>query len=112
MSSEKDQFQKDYPEINLEQRDPDGIAFWAKVMKFGIDKRYPDFESAARVYFKDLLRETYSARARNEAVKGIRADNKAGIVKRSPTPMMGQGETSIDPKKMSWFKLQNTQKRI
>lgn len=100
--SEKDTFQKEYPEINLEERDPDGLALWAKIMKFGIDSRLPDFETAALKYLKPRLIDTWSSRARNEAVKGIKNDKQQGIIKRSVTPINGQAqESKVDPRKMS-----------
>jgi hypothetical protein len=106
VKGEVETFKKEYPEINLEERDPDGVTLWAKIMKFGIDKNLPDFESAAMKFLKPRLIDTWSSRARNETVKGIKTDNRQGIVKRSATPITGQGAApTIDPKKMSYAEM-------
>lgn len=103
---EKNQFQKDYPEINLEERDPDGVTLWAKVMQYGIQSRLPDFESAALKYLKPRLQDTWASRARNEVVKGFKTDRQQGIVQRSAQPITGQGQSkTTDPRKMSYAEL-------
>jgi len=100
---EVDSFKKEYPEIDLEEVDPDGVKLWAKIMKFGIDNKLPDFETSAMKFLKPRLIDTWSSRARNEAVKGLKADNRQGIVKRSATPLQGQdAQAKIDPRKMSY----------
>lgn len=106
VKNEMSTFQKDYPEINLEERDPDGVTLWAKVMKFGIDSRLPDFESAALKFLKPRLQDTWASRARNEVVKGFKTDRQQGIVQRSATPILGQGQSkTIDPSKMSYAEI-------
>lgn len=97
-------FQKEFSEINLEERDPDGVSLWAKIVQWAIPQGYRNFESAARVYLKDRINDAIATRARAEVLKGFKQDHKEGIVKRSPIPMNGQGvSTPIkDIKKMSY----------
>lgn len=103
---QKDSFQKEYPEINLEERDMDGVALWAKVMRYGVNNHIPDFETAALKFLKPRLIDTISARARNEAVNGVKNDKRQGIIKRSSTPMTGQGEPKLpNPKNLSYAEI-------
>lgn len=96
-------FQKDYPEIKLDERDPDGVALWAKIIQWGLQQGFTKFEPAATMYLKDRVKDAIAARARAEFTKGLKADKQAGIVRRSSTPSSGQG--TVDPnslRKMSW----------
>jgi hypothetical protein len=106
VKSEINSFAKDFPEINLEEQDEDGVKVWAKVVQFGLDNNLPDFESAALKYFKPELADVYAARARAEATKGFQKARASGEVARSPQPFnMGQGERKIDFRKTSYGEL-------
>jgi len=99
-------FAKDYPEINLEATDEDGVKVWAKVVQFGLDHQLPDFESAALKYFKPELADIYASRGRTEATKGLQKAKQSGEVARSSTPFnLGQGERKIDFRKASYGEL-------
>ncbi len=105
VKGEIETFKKDFPEINLEEADPDGVSLWAKIINYGVQNGYPDFESAALKFLKPRLLDTVSFRARNDAAKGIQKDKQQGIVKRSSTPASGQSTGNIDPRKHSWSEL-------
>jgi hypothetical protein len=95
-------FQTEFPEINLQEKDPDGVNLWAKIIKYGVDNKIPTFEASALAYLKPRIIDTVSSRARNETVKGIKTAKANGEVARSSTPFK-QGQTkTIDPKKVSW----------
>ena len=95
-------FQTEFPEINLQEKDPDGVTLWAKIIRYGVDNKIPTFDAAAMSYLKPRIIDTVSSRARNETVKGIKTAKASGEVARSSTPF-NQGQTkTIDPKKVSW----------
>ncbi len=103
---EKETFQKSYPEINLEERDPDGVTLWAKIMRHGVEQRIPNFKTAAMDFLESRLQDTWAARSRNEVVKGFKQDRQQGIMQRSATPITGQGQSKpVDTKKMSYAEL-------
>jgi hypothetical protein len=84
--------QKEFPEINLDEKDPDGIALWAKVMQWGLENNYTDFDASARVFLKDRITDAISTRARAEAMKGFTSDKKAGIVQKSNAPILNKNQ--------------------
>lgn len=103
VKGEIEQFKKDYPEIKLDEQNPDGTPLWAEIVQFGVDRRIPDFESAALKFLKPRLSEVFQARGRNEATKTIKQDNRAGIVARSPTPFnKGQSTPVVNFKTSSY----------
>ena len=103
VKTEIGQFKTEYPEINLDEKNPDGTPLWVEIVQFGVDKRIPDFESAALKYLKPRLSEVFQARGRNEATKSIKQDNRAGIVARSPTPFnRGQSTPVVNFKNSSY----------
>lgn len=95
-------FQTRYPEINLQEKDPDGVSLWAKIIQNGVQHQIPTFKAAALDYLEDRIRETVSSRARNETVKGIKTAKASGEIARSSQPFQKGQSTPIDPKKVSW----------
>lgn len=87
---EKDEWQKEWPEIDLNKKDPEGVSDWTKVIQYGIANNIKNFKDAADLYYRSILRDTLLQRGRNEAVKGIKTDVKQGVVKRSSAPILGQ----------------------
>lgn len=85
------EFKKSYPELNLDERDPDGVSLWGKVIQYGIENKLPTFKAAANLYLEERLRDIWSTRSRTETVKSFQADNKAGVIKRSTTPFRSEG---------------------
>lgn len=79
-------FKKEFSEINLDEKDPDGLPVWAKITQWGHSNGYTDFESAARVYLKERIAEVYKERAHAEVMKVQKQDAAQGIIKRSATP--------------------------
>ena len=106
LDDEVNSFKKEFPEINLDQESDMTLQSGQKatvkqaIMLFGHQNRIPDFESAALKYLKPKLLEVVGQRARTEAVKGVRQDNKQGVIARSSTPLNGQG-SKVNPK-ASW----------
>lgn len=99
-------FASDYPELDLEQTDEDGLKLWAKVVQFGLQHNLPDFESAALKYFKPEIADIHAARARNEAMKGLKTAKQSGEVARSSTPFnLGQEGKKVDFRKASYGEL-------
>lgn len=95
-------FQTRYPEINLQEKDPDGVLLWAKIVKHGVDNQIPTFKAAALDFLEDRVLDTVSSRARNSTTQSIKTDKANGIIARSPTPFNKGQSTKIDPKSMSW----------
>lgn len=102
--TEVKQFKEQYPELNLDERDPDGVTLWGKVIKYGIEQGLPTFKAAANLFLEERLRDIWASRARTDAVKSFQADNKAGVIKRSTTPIRGQG-AKPDMKNLSYAQL-------
>lgn len=88
-------FQKDYPEINLDERNPDGVALWAEIVQFGLQNGYTDFEPAARMYLKQRIADTYASRALKGSKQVVKQDRKDGVIKRSATPFQRGQEPSV-----------------
>ena len=99
------QFKESYPEINLDERDPDGVTLWAKVMKFGMDNGLPTFKAAANLFFEQRLQDIWSSRSRSDAVKNVQADKQAGIIRRSATPFSGKEASPTNIKNMSYAEI-------
>ncbi len=88
-------FQNDFKEINLQEKDPDGLPLWAKISQWGHTNGYGDFESAALVYLKSRIADVYTTRARNESVAAQKTDKMNGIIKRSATPFNQRQEPAL-----------------
>lgn len=100
-----DEFKKEFPEINLDEKDPDGVPLWAKIVSWANQQGLSDFTSAVHVYMKPRIFDVVATRARNEAVKGVKHDNKQGVVQRSDKPFnQGQGQIP-DIRKMSYAEI-------
>lgn len=92
VTNEIKSFQKEFPEIDLNEKDSDGLSLWAKITQWGTSKGFGEFEPAAMMYLKSRIAEIYSMRGRSEAMKSAKNDFNQGIVKRSATPFQnGQG---------------------
>ena len=92
-------FTEEFPDIDLGEKDPDGITLKANIVSFGIDHNMPDFESAALKYLKPRLVQTAEMKGRKETVAQVKKDHAAGVMGRSQTPFSGKGD--VDPRKMS-----------
>ena len=95
------EFGKEWPEIDLNETNLDGISVRGLIMQHGIKRGIGEFKLAALDYFGPRLLEIAQARGRSEAVKGFQNDRQQGIIARSNQPFqMGQsGEP--DTTKMS-----------
>lgn len=107
VKQEIEEFRKEYQNINLDEKDLDGLSLQARIIKHGIDGNYPDFNSAALTYkFPDgtnlraKLLENAQMRGRTEAVKAVKQDKADGVIARSSTPFEGQG-SQADPRNLS-----------
>lgn len=90
-----------HPQINLEEKDVEGVTFQARVINHGLEKGYPDFHSAFYTHPDVIPRllETADHAGRNETVKAVKEAKRAGVVERSDKPFVGQGQ--FDPTKLS-----------
>jgi hypothetical protein len=100
VKGEIETFRKEWPELDLEEKDLDGLSLTARIMQSGTDKGIREFKTAALDHLHPRLLDIAQQRARNEAVKGITSDRQQGILARSSTPFTGQS-TEGDPGKMS-----------
>lgn len=105
VKNEIDVIQKKYPEINLQEKDPEGVTLYAKICNWGINNGYKKFTPAAREYLADRIEDTIASRARNEAMKSIKTDKQNGIISRSPTPTLGKEGKPINVKGMSYAEI-------
>lgn len=104
VKNEVQSFAKEFPEIEMTELDPDGVPLWSKIVNWGEANGFQEFTPAAYMYLKQRIAETYQARARSEAMKSVKTDHQAGIVKRSAMPLNGQGQR-MQPKNMSYAEL-------
>jgi hypothetical protein len=105
VKNEIQKFQNDFPELNLKEKDPEGVALWAQVLNYGIQNQMPNFRTAALSYFESRLGEILTARARNNAVKTVQSEKKQGIVAKNDKPSTTGKGPSFDPKKVSYDQL-------
>lgn len=98
-------FAKEYPDIDITEKDPDGVPLWSKIVTWGDQNRYPDFESAALVYLKQRIVDSVKNQARTEAMKSAKQEHKEGIVKRSATPFSNGQGPAINKKNLSYAEL-------
>lgn len=92
-------FKADFPEINLDEKDEEGVSLKSKIILFGVENDIPEFEAAALKYLKPKLLEVAGLRARKQAVDGIKKDTQQGVISRTSKPS-GQG-SEVDPRKMN-----------
>lgn len=98
-------FKTEFPEINMDEPDPDGIALWAKIVQWGSSNGYREFEPAARVFLKERIADAHQQRARAEVMKTQKNDHSQGVIKRSATPFQGQETKPLDVRKMSYSQI-------
>lgn len=103
-------FQGEWPEIKLDEKGEDGLSLKHQIMKFGVSKGLPDFESAALKFLKPKLLEIASQRARSEAVKGVKLETKNGVIARGSKPLLNGKGSEVNPRKMSWGEAANAAK--
>ena len=95
VNKEIEEFQKAYPEIDLNEKDPEGVPLRARIMQNGVQENMPTFKSAALSYLEDRLADTFSRRARNETSQSIKSDAQNGIIAKSTTPFIPvQGQSA------------------
>jgi len=100
VKSEIDDFKKNWPEIDLEERNLEGVSLKGLIMQHGIKRGLGEFKLAALDFLGPRLLDLAQQRGRNEAVKGIQKETQQGIVARSSTPQ-GQSTSEVDPSKLS-----------
>lgn len=108
VSQEMQVFKKDYPEINIEEENEEGMPLFKQILKHGVSRGISDFKLAAFDLLGPKLQEALIARGRNEAVKSVRQDKQQGVVSRSSKP--GTGQSDFDTSKMSWSDLSKAAK--
>lgn len=106
IKKEISEFQKEFPEIDLNEKDPDGLSLWAKIVHWGDSKGFVEFAPAAMMYLKPRIAELYSMRGRQEAMKSAKTDHQAGVVKRSAQPFnKGQSPSAQNIRNLSYGEL-------
>jgi hypothetical protein len=103
VGQEMEEFKKNFPEVNLDEQDTEGISLSKKILIHGVQRQIPDFKLAALDYLGPKLQDILVQRGRNEAVKSVRQDRQQGVVSRSVTPPSGK-ETDVDTQK-NWADL-------
>lgn len=98
---EIEEFKKGWPELDLQEKNLDGIPLVSLIINHGINEGIRDFKLAAFSYLGPRLQDLLVSRGRNEAVKSVKKDTQQGIVSRSSTPFPGKGSNEVDPRKMS-----------
>jgi len=101
---EADAFGKEWPEIDLAEKNAEGLDLRRQIIVFGARNGHPNFKSAAIDFLGSRPFEIAQARARNEAVKGIKLEKQHGIIGRSPQPVAGKEDTRPTSNK-SWGEL-------
>ena len=97
VNQEIEAFRKEFPDIDLGEKDMDGIPLQDNIINFGIKNNLPDFESAALKFLKSRLVQTAEMRGRKDTVEKVKRDHSEGVVGRSNTPFTGK---EVDPRKL------------
>ena len=104
VSKEAETFGKAWPEINLAEKNAEGLDLKRQIIVFGARQGLNDFDTAAYKFFGPKLFEIVQQRARTETVKGIKQEKQQGIIGRSPQPVAGK-EDVRPTKNKSWGEL-------
>jgi hypothetical protein len=100
VKAEIDVFKKEWPEIDLEEKNLDGLSLRALILQHGVKRGIGEFKLAAMDYLGPRLFETVSQRSRKQTVDAVKTDKQQGIVARSNQPFGGQGG-ELNPDKMT-----------
>lgn len=104
VGQEMDEFKKEFPELNLDEQDGEGVPLAKKILVHGVQKQIPEFRLAAFSYLGPKVTDALVQRGRNEAVKNVRQETQQGIVSRSTTPPVDGQRAEVDTKK-TWSDL-------
>jgi hypothetical protein len=96
-------FGKEYPMLDLNEKDLDGIDLTSRIINFGIQNGHKDFLSAAMSFpgLRQRLNESIRESVKAEMAKQIKSDNKNGILARSTTPSQVKAGDPQNVKRMS-----------
>ena len=100
IQEEIDTFSKNFPEVDLKEKNLDGVPLSALIIDHGIKSGIPNFKLAALDYLGDRVQDVLLSRGRNEATNELKKNTQQGIVSRTGKPMLGQSP-EVDPSKMT-----------
>lgn len=97
------EFKKDFPNMDLSEKDLDGIDLESRIIQHGIENGYKDFLSAAFTYpgLRQRLMDSVRANVKAETAKQIKTDTKNGILARSAAPTAVKSNGPLNVKRMS-----------
>lgn len=97
------EFTKEYPGLDLSEKDLDGIDLTSRIIQHGIANKHPDFLSAAFTFpgMRQRLMDSVRENVKLEQAKQIKSDNKNGIVARAPTQANVKAVDPTNVKRMS-----------
>lgn len=97
------EFSKEFPYLDLSEKDLDGIPLSDRIIQYGIDKRHPDFFSAAMTYpgLRKRLVEGVRESVKTDEAKRIKSDFKNGIIARNTTPNQVKAADPLNVRRMS-----------
>jgi len=105
VNKEIEAFKKEFADVDLGEKDLDGIPLQDNIISFGIKHGMPSFESAALTFLKSRLVQTAEMRGRKDTVEKVKKDHNEGVVGRSNTPFSGK---EVDPRKMGSEELRDS----
>lgn len=97
------EFTKEYPGLDLSEKDLDGIDLTSRIIQHGIANKHPDFLSAVFTFpgMRQRLADSVRESVKLEQAKQIKSDNKNGIVARAPTQANVKAVDPTNVKRMS-----------
>lgn len=97
------EFTKEYPNLDLSEKDLDGIDLTSRIIQHGIANKHPDFLSAAFTFpgMRQRLMDSVRESVKLEQAKQIKSDNKNGIIARAPTQANVKAVDPTNVKRMS-----------
>lgn len=100
VKAEIDSFRKEWPELDLDEKNIEGVPLSSLIIHHGIKKGIGEFKLAALDFLGSRMQDILVGRGRNEATKAVQQDKRQGVVARSSTPFGGQS-SEADPSKMT-----------
>lgn len=97
------EFTKEYPGLDLSEKDLDGVDLTSRIIQHGIANKHPDFMSAVFSFpgMRQRLADSIRESVKLEQAKQIKSDNKNGIVARAPTQANVKAVDPTNVKRMS-----------
>jgi len=103
VQTQMDDISKEYPFIDLGEKDLDGIDLRSRIIQHGLDNGFRDFETAFFTYpgLRQRLSQGIRESVMSEKAKQIKTDSRNGIIARGSTPSTVKPSEPVNVKRLS-----------